>query len=115
MQLQLENEYLYPWVEPEDPDADPCLNRTGPLITGVVAFEWLHTLTVGFKDADSFHAAQHLTGWKRWSVYVLEAVTSQDDGYDHPAIILPALNRAYCGFIVLSDFVGKSYPISSRD
>ncbi|MFN5745590.1 MAG: hypothetical protein ACK443_05825 [Methylococcaceae bacterium] len=104
MHLQLMNEYPYPWVEPSDPDADPCLNRTGPVIPDVIQFEWLHTLTVEFKDQKAFDDAREFTGWKRWgSKLILEAETSAEDGYDHPAIVLPAQGRAYCGFYLIPD------------
>lgn len=71
------------------------------VLHGVEMVQWLHTLTVEFVDAESFMAAQRVTGWAVWDEmsFVLEAGTSDADGYGHPAIL--CRGRAYCGFRLL--------------
>lgn len=103
MKLYLRNEYPFPFVPPDDPDDDPCLRIQGPIIEGVTNFEWVHTLTIEFKDRKAFDKAREAFGWTRWSGLVLEADLSSGDGYDHPAIVSTKYGRAWCGFMILDD------------
>lgn len=100
MKLVLMNSYPYPL--PDDFDSDTHEARAFSLeLRGVIHFEWCHTVTVEFSKLEAYFTAQELTGWGEWSPGVLEATTSADDGYDHPAII--AGDMAYCGFVLLED------------
>jgi hypothetical protein len=106
MLLTLQNGYPYPYPlhltskQNEEIDAEAASFTTE--FKGVVTFQWLHTVTIGFDGLVNATAARDATGWEIWGgdPLVLEAKTSGPDGYDHPAIIVGPV--AYCGFI-LSD------------
>jgi hypothetical protein len=108
MKLTLENNYPFPYpdnlTEAEgDAIADQARDRD-LVLKGVKCFEWLHTVTVEFVDYAAYDKAKDLTGWERWGTErsnILEAKTSAEDGYGHPAII--AGGRAWCGFILSAD------------
>lgn len=99
MKLILQNGYPFPFRQINLPDDFDC--RENELtIEGVAHFEWKHTLTVEFTSVWSFLKAKQATGWRPWdnSGLILEAATSTNDGYDHPAIC--TRDTAYCGFIL---------------
>lgn len=102
MILLLESGYPFPCPENFDPDTYDAREYTLD-VKGVVHFEWLHTLTIEFKDYEAFEQARVLTDWDVWSRenYILEARVSVEDGYNHPAIIVK--DKAYCGFILLGE------------
>ena len=96
VKLILTNGYPYPLPKEFDFDTyDPEMVD----IEGVVHFEWKHTLTVGFDSWARMEAIQKRSGWRQWVGTALEAKTSVDDGYGHPAIVFA--DKAYCGFILL--------------
>lgn len=107
MKLILLNGYPYPYpqnlTEYDQEDLANAASGNTLEISGIVHFEWLHTVTVEFESYEVMHSAQTLTGWERWSpdMPILEAFTSIADGYDHPAIL--ANGMAYCGFILKED------------
>ena len=111
MKLVLQNGYPSPW--PEMPDYDERFALAAPSVTleidGVVHFEWKHTITVEFKDRESYKAAKQTTGWQPWdSGLVLVAPSSAEEGYEHPAILADVPyeehpRTAYCGFMLLGD------------
>lgn len=104
MRLTLQNGYPYPCPEGFDSEAEGYDPRDYSVeIPGVIHFEWLHTVTVQFADRTTFNAAKEVLGWDVWSdsERILEAPTSADDGYNHPAIIVK--DKAYCGFILRRD------------
>jgi hypothetical protein len=104
MKLQLRNAYPFPYPS--------CLTEAQALtlaeaaqglfltLDGVLHFEWLHTVTIEFSTPNAMRAARSLTGWRRYdsTANILEAPTSSNDGYNHPAIL--ARGRAYCGFVL---------------
>lgn len=108
MKLRLINGYPSPW--PETPDYDERFALAASSVKleleGVVHFEWLHTVTVEFADPDSYEKALSLTGWQPWGDgLVLEAASSAEEGYRHPAIICSVPyedhpRTAYCGFML---------------
>lgn len=100
MNLHLCNGYPFPCPSTADDQGEECFQSV--TLRGVVHFEWLYTVTVEFADAQSMAQAQALTGWRRFwgGDLVLEAPTSQRDGYDHPAIC--AAGWAYCGFSLVA-------------
>lgn len=104
MNLVLINGYPYPFPdglpETEQEEISQAAAGVQLVLEGVTHFEWLHTVTVEFKDLLSFTNAKAATGWKDWSTteLVLEATTSAADGYGHPAIVVNDV--AYCGFIL---------------
>jgi hypothetical protein len=103
MQLTLQNGYPYPYplgAALDDALADAAAGKW-LVLKGVAHFQWLHTVTVEFEDHAALLAAEQITGWERWGPLVLEAKTSSEDGYDHPAIVTH--NTAYCGFMLLPD------------
>lgn len=61
-------------------------------LEGVVMVQFMHTVTVEFKDQASFDAAQKATGWAEWSPLVLEAqYVDVNGGYGSGVeIIVPA-------------------------
>lgn len=105
MQLRLTKGFPYPFPsgltqEQEDLiayDADNIFL----ILDDVTLFEWVHTVTIEFASPEAFQKAQLQTGWKTWCANVLEAPTSAEDGYNHPAII--SGDRAYCGFLLFAD------------
>jgi hypothetical protein len=102
MKLVLMNGYPFPFPEGFDTEKEGYDCRDFNLeIEGVMHFEWLHTVTVEFEECEDYDKAKALTSWERWSDCVLEAKTSRDDGYNHPAIIVH--DKAYCGFILVED------------
>lgn len=105
MKLFLQNGYPMPYPADAPESEQEAINEkargTTLEIAGVTSFQWLHTVTVGFETVAEFLAAQQATGWKEWSPMVLEATTSEAEGYEHPAIIAGGL--AYCGFILVND------------
>ncbi len=105
MKLILQNGYPYPLPEGfgDDPnDTYDCRDYEYSL-EGVTHFEWKHTLTIEFKDRRTYDFAKRDTGWDEWdgNNMILEATTSVEDGYDHPAIIVG--DKAYCGFILVDE------------
>lgn len=98
--LTLQNGYPSPYPEGlTDEESDEIADNVTSLdIVGVVAFQWLHTITIEFADQASYDAAKALTGWTPWSPLVLEAQSSAAEGYAHPAIL--AGDKAYCGFML---------------
>lgn len=110
MKLILTNRYPFPF--PPDLTAEEqetvSNNATDHDLTldGVIHFQWLHTLTVEFKDEGHLAEAVERTGWKPWGDdkdrFILEAATSRLDGYDsHPAVIVR--NEAWCGAMIVAD------------
>lgn len=73
-------------------------------IDAVIGFEWKYTLTVEFADTDAGRLSRDrmlVLGWSNWGepgAQVLEAPTSEADGYGHPAVIAGAF--AYCGLLI---------------
>lgn len=105
MKLILQNGYPYPYPTGLSEAEGEAINegaRSRTLtLSGVTHVQWLHTVTVEFADATAFEDARRLTGWQQWSPLVLEAPTSADEGYDHPAIIVTDV--AYCGFVLTDE------------
>jgi hypothetical protein len=103
MRLVLTNGYPYPFPAGLTDDEAEALSAAAAGVRlelgEVVAFEWLHTVTVEFASLAATEAAQEVTGWGDWSAFVLEADVSDADGYAHPAIV--ANGKAYCGFQLL--------------
>lgn len=104
MKLTLQNGYPYPFpTDLTQAQDDEIAGEAGGIyleIHGVTSFQWLHTVTVEF-DLLAFEVAKAQTGWKEWGSdypHVLEAKTSAEDGYAHPAIIVG--DKAYCGFML---------------
>lgn len=96
----------YPKPFPTNPIEAEAATNDAPNHTiqldGVVHFEWKHTVTVQFDTAEHATVAQLKTGWRTWygPDFILEAETSPEDGYAHPAIV--AAGKAYCGFRLLA-------------
>lgn len=113
MKLILENGFPSPWPEsiPEDEAEGIATDAPGVrlILDGVVHFEWKYTITVEFKDLESYEAAKKITGWKPWGTeLILEAPFSCAEGYEHPAILADVPyeehpRTAYCGFILAED------------
>ena len=115
MKLILQNGYPSPWPEGiEDEEGEgyaAAAAGVGLTLEGVIHFEWKYTVTVEFKDRESYDKAQAITGWKRWSTddgLVLAADTHAGEGYGHPAIVVNVPyeehpKTAYCGFILMED------------
>ena len=113
MKLILQNGYPSPWPEGiEDEEGEGYAAAAFGVelrLEGVVHFEWKYTVTVEFKDRESYEKAQTITGWKRWSAddgLVLEAETNAGEGYGHPAIVANVPyeehpKTAYCGFMLV--------------
>ena len=73
-------------------------------LEGVTSVQFMHTVTVEFKDKQSCQKAQKATGWSEWSPLVLEAwfvggaVAPSPGGYGSGVeLIVPAL--AYDGIV----------------
>lgn len=101
MRLTLQNGYPYPLPPGFDFDAhNPHVHFVG--FDGVRHFEWLHTLTIEFDTQEGARQAIESSGgaWTWWAedINAVEAQTSAEDGYGHPAIIYNGM--AYCGFIL---------------
>ena len=111
MKLILQNGYPSPWFEVTGLGEKYAEAAAGVSLTleGVRHFQWLHTVTIEFKDFESYEKARNLTGWKCWGTdLVLEAETCADEGYGHPAIVANVPygehpKTAYCGFILVGD------------
>jgi hypothetical protein len=113
MILTLQNGYPSPWPKDLLPsEADGYAEAAGGVrltLHGVVHFEWKHTITVEFKDHESYEAAKAATGWKPWdAALILEAPFDCTEGYEHPAILADvpyedAPRTAYCGFMLTED------------
>jgi hypothetical protein len=107
MKLILENGYPYPYPKGlSDEEGERVANDAPDIqmeLKGVRAFEWLHTMTIEFESSDAALAAIRQTDWDVWDAArnILEAKTSSEDGYGHPAIIVG--DKAYCGFIVAAE------------
>jgi hypothetical protein len=108
MLLTLQNGYPFPYptdlteAQGDEISSDAASHRV--TLRGVTHFQWLHTVTVEFDGPLAFEAAKKLTGWADWGSdypHVLEAKTSPEDGYAHPAIIIG--DKAYCGFMLIAD------------
>jgi hypothetical protein len=111
MLLTLQNGYPFPYpthlTDAEQEVHSEAAGGKRLVLEGVSHFQWLHTVTVEFVDHNAMLTAQKATGWEIWSGLVLEAKTSSEDGYTHPAIV--ARNMAYCGFILYpEDRVAKT-------
>ena len=101
----------YPFPYPNDIDAGDAdaigAAAAGDRLTleGVTSVQFMHTVTVEFKDAAAFDAAQKATGWAEWSPLVLEArfvgdgvTAAVPGGYGSGVeLIVPAL--AYDGIV----------------
>ena len=104
MRLTLQNGYPSPYPvglsEDEQEAVSAAAGGLSLCLEGVAALQWLHTVTVEFDTHEQANAARALTGWEPWgtSDKVLEAPTSDAEGYGHPAII--ADSRAWCGFFL---------------
>ena len=92
MQLILLNGY--PPYMPQDPawenDAyDLAATGIWQVIEGVRHFQWLHELTIEFKDELSYVVAKAATGWNELdrSRLLLVASTSSAEGHRQPAIV----------------------------
>ena len=110
MKLILQNGYPSPWPkEIEDEEGEgyaAAASGVGLTLEGVIHFEWKYTITVEFKDRESFDKAKAATGWTSWSDLILEADTHAGEGYGHPAIVANVPygehpKTAYCGFILV--------------
>jgi hypothetical protein len=108
MKLVLTNGYPYPYPENlSEAESEAIASNAGGNrleIPNVISFQWLHTVTVQLRDDFGIWlGAQQMTGWEVWDDKrsVLEAKTSSEDGYGHPAIIVG--DMAYCGFMLLED------------
>ena len=105
MKLILTNGYPFPYpanlTEAESDAINAAAAETTLEIHNVWVFERKHTVTVEFETYQAYLDAIDKTGWTNWSHTVAEAKTSQDDGYEHPAII--AGNTAYCGFQLVNE------------
>lgn len=100
MRLTLQNGYPDPLPLGFDPDThNPHMHWVE---FEVRHFEWLHTLTIEFTSYEDAALAIEYSGgaWTWWAedIFAVEAKTSAEDGYDHPAIIYDG--KAYCGFIL---------------
>lgn len=69
-------------------------------IAGVVNFQTLHTITVEFATCEECEAARKITGWRLYDHRILEAPSSDQDGYHFPAVI--ANETAYCGVMIVA-------------
>ncbi len=104
MKLHLLNGYPFPYPTDLTPKQEEVHSDAAAGITldigNVSHFEWLHTLTIEFTSMFAAQTAAALTGWTFYddTRLVLEAKTSSEDGYGHPAMI--AGDKAYCGFIL---------------
>ena len=109
MKLILQNGYPSPWFEVMGLGERYAEAAAGVSLTleGVIHFQWLHTVTVEFRDRESYNKARAITGWKDWGDgLVLEADTRAGEGYGHPAIVANVPyeehpKTAYCGFILV--------------
>lgn len=122
MNLTLQNGYPSPWPKDlPEPELD-SFSEDAPgvqlTLKGVTHLQWLYTLTVEFENATAAKAAQVLTGWTYWegSETTLEALTSSEEGYAHPAIVaavpygnLP--NTAFCGYFLAREAPMKQYTV----
>lgn len=108
MKLILSHGYPFPY--PLDPDvatADAIGEAAAGVrftLEGVTSVQFMHTVTVEFKDEDACQKAQKATGWAEWSPLVLEAwfvggaVAPSPGGYGSGVeLIVPAL--AYDGTV----------------
>lgn len=109
MRLMLRNGYPMPFPkEATEAEQEKISSEAAGIymrIDGVVNFEWLHTITIEFKTPHDMVQAVARTGWTVWDAHkcVLEAPNSPEDGYDHPAIVVPNRKQAFCGFQLLED------------
>lgn len=108
MKLILSHGYPFPY--PNDIDAgdadliDEAAAGERFTLEGVTTVQFMHTVTVAFKNEEAFEAAQKATGWMEWSPLVLEAgfvggvVVPSPGGYGSGVeLIVPAL--AYDGIV----------------
>lgn len=112
MKLILKNGYPSPWpkeIEDEEGEGYAAAAFGVELrLEGVVHFEWKYTVTVEFKDRESYEKAKAATGWTKWEGLTLEAPVNALEGYGHPAIVAAVPyeqfpSTAYCGFILVED------------
>ena len=117
MKLILQNGYPAPWPKDKPQDVLDAYGEEAAGVTltleGVIYFQWLHVLLVEFESREAAEKAKALTGWTWWDEWTdvpctLEARTSPEDGYAHPAIVAAQAydgvpNTAYCGFLLLKD------------
>lgn len=107
MRLALRNGYPYPYPSGISEAEQERIANDAPdheiVLHGVRHFEWLHTVTVEFRSLYHYQLALETTLWRPWdaSRWILEATTSAEDGYEHPAIIVR--DKAYCGFALMED------------
>lgn len=108
MKLILSHGYPFPYpLDPVDATADAIGEAAAGFrleLDGVGMVQFMHTMTVEFKDAAAFDAAQKATGWAEWSPLVLEARFFGDGVPARPGrygsgveLIVPAL--AYDGIV----------------
>lgn len=112
MKLILQNGYPSPWPKETEDEEGEGYAAAAPGVTlvieGVVHFEWKYTITVEFRDPESYKKAKSLTGWTNWEGLTLEAHVNALEGYGHPAIVAAVPyeqfpSTAYCGFILAGD------------
>lgn len=123
MKLILTHGYPFPYpLDPVDATADAIAEDAAGVrftLEGVTSVQFMHTVTVAFKDAAAFDAAQKATGWAEWSPLVLEAwfvggaVAPSPGGYGSGVeLIVPALaydgivqvpSTSFCNVMMLED------------
>ena len=112
MKLILQNGYPSPWPEEikdeEGEGYSAAAAGVSLVIEGVVHFEWKYTITVEFRDLESYEKARSRTGWTNWEGLTLEASVNVLEGYGHPAIVATVPyehfpSTAYCGFMLVED------------
>ncbi len=105
-QLRLTNGYPHPYdLDADSEQVDQWAEEAGGnarIVSGVVHFQWLHTVTVEFASVRDAEAA--VARFPEWTQYgraedlILEIPQDADEGYAHPALI--AGGMAWCGFIL---------------
>ena len=112
MKLILQNGYPSPWPKEIEDEEGEGYAAAAPGVTlaieGVIHFEWKYTITVEFRDPESYEKAKSLTGWTKWEGLTLEVPVNALEGYGHPAIVAAVPyeqfpSTAYCGFILVGD------------
>jgi hypothetical protein len=117
MNLILSNGYPFPYPAGLSEAQQEELSQAAPsyrlVIAGVTHFEQKFTTTVQFRGNDAYLTAMAITGWKPWEPLVLEAPTSDKDGYDYPAILVG--NVAYCGYQLVEPPVLPMFYVRDAD
>lgn len=109
MKLILSNGYPFPYPLDTDVATTDAIGEAAAgfrlELDGVGMVQFMHTVTVEFKDAAAFDAAQKATGWAEWSPLVLEArfvgdgVTAAGPGGYGSGVELIAPALAYDGIV----------------